>query len=826
MIFEIYYFMIFSSFITLNTSGLESNTSCEIWTNEHVYFAEDVHFFNQTFPFVKIDSIDDLVVTTDCPPREFNQSILKIFAKENILLDNDLDFSGVVNIFNSSHFQNEVWFQNVNGFNENNIKLTAEKALTLSRTNKYIRLVQITNVILGFYRQGYLLKSEQCKIENFDSETNFFGQIKTLFLQDKVFYNHKICPYVFMNTRLERLDLYEISNSLIFMNTLEFLNISESPLFFQMKNKLEFLNLCLYNGQISAINLNPFAFQNLKYLVIKGSFEYFDKNLFADFQEIRFVSIKSDALINFFHRGGTKWLNSINKNLNINLKDKSNFRQNIHRLVSIQISVQSWFVWNTFYTFPNEDICLFKNFPHSQLVVPLIIFYPAKFDTIECSCTLIWLQQYYKLYFSKNFTIFDSYITIEPEYKDIFVNESSIKCVTSEEKFTSCKFSQRFEKCDFITKFKSFPLNGLYSLIFTIKWLQYIIEVYMRTFLCLFGLITNFLALKVIRNKYHRKNFSNPMYKHIFANSLFNIGFCLIFLCSLINICIFSKTSFCSSVWQTQLAQYFYIYVMLFMGNSFRLCCNISYIFFSISRFALSGTSNNNRLRLFIEKQNVIRFYILLFAFTTGFSSFFLFENKVNKLFQDYSGIYVANSNSNNAYDIRYCDSFRTEYKKSIEFFLSLHFYVKCEIFKWLNLVNNILNNGLFFIVSIFVDIFMIRYSNKVIKQKQSLNCPNLSEAIHYKEKLNKMIITNGILYFFSHFPEFIFTLMFYFLKSDGFINFFYMAYDCTSIVEMAQVFHFISIGFQFFAFLKFDQNFAKSLVDLRMWRRTVNNQN
>jgi hypothetical protein len=251
------------------------------------------------------------------------------------------------------------------------------------------------------------------------------------------------------------------------------------------------------------------------------------------------------------------------------------------------------------------------------------------------------------------------------------------------------------------------------------------------------------------------------MYKHIGVNASFNIGYCLVFLFSLINICIFSKTSFCSSVYRTELAQFFYIYVILFLGNTFRLCCNISYIFFSISRFALSGTSNQSRFRKFIEKQNIKRFYIVILVLALGFSLFLVFENSVNKLFQDYVGVDVGDLNQNNAYDVKYCDSFLTEKNKVIKFSLSSKFYINCEIFKGMNLINNILNNGIFLIISIFVDIFMIRYSNKVIEKKKTLNSPNLNEAIAYKTKLNKMIITNGALYFFSHFPEFFATLVF-----------------------------------------------------------------
>ena len=137
------------------------------------------------------------------------------------------------------------------------------------------------------------------------------------------------------------------------------------------------------------------------------------------------------------------------------------------------------------------------------------------------------------------------------------------------------------------------------------------------------------------------------------------------------------------------------------------------------------------------------------------------------------------------------------------------------KFFKWLNIVNNILNNVLFLFISVIVDVCMIRYSNKVIKEKKAINCPNLSEAIQYKNKLNKMIITNGTLYFFSHIPEFAATLVISFWKSFDFASFCFYDFDCSQLIEMTQAFHFISISFQFFIALIFDHNFKNSLSDL-----------
>ena len=47
--------------LTTNSSDLE----CENWKNEHIVLTTDLHFFNMTFTFIKIDSLDDLNITLD-----------------------------------------------------------------------------------------------------------------------------------------------------------------------------------------------------------------------------------------------------------------------------------------------------------------------------------------------------------------------------------------------------------------------------------------------------------------------------------------------------------------------------------------------------------------------------------------------------------------------------------------------------------------------------------------------------------------------------------------------------------------------------------------
>ena len=46
------------------------------------------------------------------------------------------------------------------------------------------------------------------------------------------------------------------------------------------------------------------------------------------------------------------------------------------------------------YSFPAEDFCLYADFPHSKLIFPSI----ESAANLECTCTLIWLTQYYPYY--------------------------------------------------------------------------------------------------------------------------------------------------------------------------------------------------------------------------------------------------------------------------------------------------------------------------------------------------------------------------------------------------------------------------------------------
>ena len=151
---------------------------------------------------------------------------------------------------------------------------------------------------------------------------------------------------------------------------------------------------------------------------------------------------------------------------------------------------------------------------------------------------------------------------------------------------------------------------------------------------CLLGICTNILTMIVISNastREFKKDFSTAMYKHLMANCLFNIIYCLIKLVSLVNVCIFPATSFCSGVLTTVSSQYVKIYLINFLGSICKLSLNSSYVFFALSRFYVS-TSSPSKFFKWFSNLNTVRFYVLIVSIGVLLSLFELFKVSLKKV--------------------------------------------------------------------------------------------------------------------------------------------------------------------------------------------------
>ena len=751
-----------SKFFNVDLSN--QTKKCLTWLQTHTFENNELHRERGNSIGINFNDYKQLT-DIDCFNLTLNTNMLLLNAERKLLIEDNINLDSIlklINFTNTNKDMHEIQIRNTLGFNQ---YFNHSKSLQIDMSKYAIYFIDVN---FDFYLNKSLITKDMCRHEMFyKKQINYFWPMRTLFFDDVSYSSSSpICPYVFLNSILYNLGLYQIANSFIFKNRLEFMQIdADVPSGGLSTTHLEFLELSLVFEELNEKILYPPIFKHIKGLQIAGSPYRIKENLFEPFTQLEYVICIMDNLKYLLHQG-IEWMMSLNVNANLN----------IVIIILKEINVNHW---QQVYMYPNEDLCLFKTFPHKQLVIPSIIMSTA--DTIPCTCTLIWLIQN------------------QPLIDKSYLNNSSVNvCLKNfTAQFETCKFREKFSTCSNTSMAVKFVVDKF----FFYQWLKLIVQVYAKTFLTSLGLITNLLIMLTLKNKKHKKTLDNVMYEHIFFNSMFNFMYCFIHLFSLFNLCIFSKSSFCSSVYKTQVVQYFKIIFILFLGNSLLLCSNFSFILFSVSRVC-NLTSTKSKLFHKLKSLNLNLFYLIMFVMCSFWSMFKLFEYRPNEAFSTFDTSFPYNR-----YDFRYCQYTNVYYR----FLLS-----GCKIFPILNMINNVLNNILFLFISIFIDICMIRFANQNYQKKRELNVDlkHLEEALMRMKKIKKLIITNGILFFFSHVPQFLSNIL-VIVFSDDLNTSCFTSFSCTGILEIVETFAFLSIGMQFFVYNHFDNNFIESKKDL-----------
>jgi len=337
---------------------------------------------------------------------------------------------------------------------------------------------------------------------------------------------------------------------------------------------------------------------------------------------------------------------------------------------------------------------------------------------------------------------------------------------------------------------------------FHFKWLEYLIEIYLQPVLACMGVLTNLLNVILCeRMRRQAKLTKNVMYKHMYANSLFSLLYCLIRSLSLINTCIFPANSFCSSVLKTKSAQYFKIIVGLFACNTIKLCSNFSYISFSTSRLFLSGANQSTRFHRF-EKFNLKLYYALVCVFSSLLSTPMLFKYKPNEYYSSFDKNFPYD-----AYGINYCNiaPFRVE-----------SFVTLCRMFPILDMINNVLNSIVFMFVSLLLDACLFKAAGETLRRKKDLlrDVTHLEEAVKCREHITWFVLLNSLIFFCSHVPEFV-TQILLLVYARRLSDFCYYYFSCSKILEMSQAANLVAISVSFFIYHKFDKNFRESFASL-----------
>ena len=311
--------------IVIHTSSSQdaSNSSleCDKWSQEHVYASSERHLSNITEYFLHVtNNLSELSIQYSCPDTKMKLThitgILKIYAAHMAMYDNDIDMRNALEIFDMKKTFNigkhttikALLFQNILGFNFN----SANVSLYLAHQDFEIFFTQ---TCFDVYFHNQLIDEEMCHMDRLENlNINIFGSITLLSFEENTFYKNKLCPYVFVNTYLRKLAFSFLSESFIFKNKLEFLQLNTTSNIF-LNRFLTQLSLNVYNYNLDSILLERNVFKNVLNLFLQGSLCRVDANVFAQLSNLRFIKITiSSSLKDFFH-SGTDWL--LNLNLNI-----------------------------------------------------------------------------------------------------------------------------------------------------------------------------------------------------------------------------------------------------------------------------------------------------------------------------------------------------------------------------------------------------------------------------------------------------------------------------------------------------------------------------
>jgi hypothetical protein len=459
-------------------------------------------------------------------------------------------------------------------------------------------------------------ESESVKISNY----GIFSAASSLTLNfeykspDSSFKNW--CPFLFKNASLNT--ILTIGKPLKFNQG----TVAQSDNNNIMSVEFDYFVVEYLNNEI----LSSQTYSNVKNFFIRGSIKNVQMDVFKELKGVETIILYIYNLKGFIHGNGIKWMNFINYNMtaaNSSLLEIKCDQQCLKKLRSMIVSVE---IYNPFeqtsnwpveyypnaqpYTFPDEDFCIFANYPHEKGILTII-----EYDLPNCTCTITWLY--------KNPVLLTNYSHVNVGYPDYIFGNACLLLIQNldqyERAFNECNFPEKIKKCNLNSanlnqsfvdyKDMYFYFYGIQS---NLKQTQQILNTYFSKWVLFLGLLANFFTSIVIINSRYKANRyknkkNNPLegindlfFTYMLINALINLVYCLmmffyqIFPCeptpvgrmSQIDNCLI--TNICISTTESIL----------------KLMANVTYLQMSLNRYLLIGKDHAKWLKS-IAKANI-----------------------------------------------------------------------------------------------------------------------------------------------------------------------------------------------------------------------------
>ncbi len=521
--------------------------------------------------------------------------------------------------------------------------------------------------------------------------------------------------------------------------------------------------------------LNKFVFERMSSFTVNQDVGKIENQVFKSFKYLRKITFHLFSLKMFFNRG-TKWLEFLNYQSDIEMVDHNQtsngsvlnstqllvrFKQFLNRAIHLNVET---------YAYPDEDFCLFAQFPHEKNVFPVL-------DKCFNSCTFYWLIQY-KSSFDLTDYIFD--------------------CKINYFKIHECNFSKMIQNClldkqeNEETIINSNILYYMYDQYYVLKRLDLLLSIYIFPTVCLTGCLLNILNILTLKNIIFSKLFKKRMYQQMLFNSILNVIICTVYLFRLTIKCIDPIGSFCiESLLTLKFFRYSVLILTNYFGNVLKTFANLIHISIALDRYILSSNTHSRFFKRFHDLSLRKIFSIqLLFSCLMNINN--IFEYKFDL------------SYSNFAYPAIYA-----------EFFNLKRFYGS------FNLLSIFLSQFFVFFFQTLIDLYLMTFIQKTIRlsnQNVILFLSNSKYSSYEKSKRNikLMIIISGLLLLIFHSPDMLISIYMgiFFKKIYG--NYFnYFELLSHMLINIAEIIYFMNYSFNFMLYYYFNRNFRLSFKNL-----------
>ena len=342
--------------------------------------------------------------TKQIVPNHKRIHLLKLepLADELVVFDAKLNLTGLIfdqakfhlilNHFDGIELDANV-FANFNNFQH----YTTSTAIMINPPRLHLNKLFLTNFNLKFFYRANPDFNWICDLVIQDTRLMpLFASFRSIYLGvagGSVNYSTSLCPAIFKNARIDSLYF----NNLTLTNRPRFLqfNLTQNELNCEIKA----VHIQSSEVRLDTTLLDPSLFRHIEKLSIEFSnLTSIETFTFRGLKNLRYLNLWLFNLKWFLQSSSSsnEWLAYLNYNVDEVSRDELTTANHLsHKYLFVKQIYIELNDEKSGYDYPDRDFCLFKYFPHSKLVFPIV----NSNVELNCTCTLAWLLQYWRFSF-------------------------------------------------------------------------------------------------------------------------------------------------------------------------------------------------------------------------------------------------------------------------------------------------------------------------------------------------------------------------------------------------------------------------------------------